>query len=145
MRRTFRFTMLWSESALAGGGGCGMTLASCTLGRWACRVKMSSICLRFFGLVRLYVCDFPPLRALKKVSVRANLQLMANDKSRSPLSLSASRPYAPSILLSSSLHRTDLSPVRALASSSTNTLSLASVPPSPPTFARKHTSALRPW
>ena len=54
------------------------------------------------------------------------------------VSLRASRPCARSTLLSSSLHPTTLCPVRASASSRTNTLSLGSVAPSPPTFARKY-------
>ena len=33
--RTLIYKMLWSESALAEGAGCGTTLTYCTLGRWA--------------------------------------------------------------------------------------------------------------
>ena len=92
---------------------------------------MQSTRVRSFGLVPLNAYDIPSLRVLKKVLVRANLQLVANGKSLSTLSLRASRPYAPSTLLSSSLRLTTLCPIRALASSSTNTLSLGSVSPSP--------------
>ena len=69
----FMYTMLWSEPALAGGGGCGTTFRPCTLGRWACRIRMYSMHLLSFGLEPLYVSDIPPLCVLKSVLEMVNL------------------------------------------------------------------------